>query len=457
MNAVVIFFLTVFALVPFSNTVVFTGQSISLPQIIKKPSQIIIIDNQIYINEGASIYLYQFNKNTQYPGVFVSKKSLKKDKHSKTGEKAGGKISLINASLSTRSNVHQDIFKGHAKESKSVIPIRQIDDTFSKDVEFVRKFGKKGEGPQEFKLNQFRADVHIFYKKNPGGGRGELVVNSVGRLSFFDLQGNFLDEKKVNPFYILAPHKKDLYVGIASNRGKNQGWLSLNIFNSKFEKVKELHATDKTISTDLYSSLLLDFITLPCESFVFREYDNKIFFPVEHKNGLAIKRVDSCGKLIDSYNIPYNKIKVPDSYKKNIRNWFKNRSPFKNVWPRIKDSVRFNSYFPALKNMFVDNNNIYIITYKKDEWGNNEFLVLDMKKAGEKRKIELKTFFMELPEEEPFNPACYTIKNNHLYSLHENEDIEMWELQIESLNEKLLRTEKNPKTLKALYAVYTTF
>ncbi len=53
------------------------------------------------------------------------------------------------------------------------------------DFKLINKFGKRGEGPQEFKLNQGNDVVELYILPD------YLQVNSLGRISFFTKDGTF--------------------------------------------------------------------------------------------------------------------------------------------------------------------------------------------------------------------------------------------------------------------------
>ena len=55
-----------------------------------------------------------------------------------------------------------------------------------KDFKLVKKFGKKGEGPKEFKMMITR----IITQKD------DLLINSFGKISFYSKNGKFIKEKQ---------------------------------------------------------------------------------------------------------------------------------------------------------------------------------------------------------------------------------------------------------------------
>jgi hypothetical protein len=102
-----------------------------------------------------------------------------------------------------------------------------------KDFSLVAKFGKKGEGPQEFKqyINLFFQDQQPDY----------LVVSSVGKVSFFTRKGEFIREVKI-PFggWTFQP-LGEKFMGHTLGGTAKEGYKALNIYDSKLNKMKEIY------------------------------------------------------------------------------------------------------------------------------------------------------------------------------------------------------------------------
>ncbi len=290
-----------------------------------------------------------------------------------------------------------------------------------KDFRLIKKIGGAGEGPKNFKLNPFGPGLQLFQKGN------KLVANSEGRISLITSDGEFLNEIRVKPFSLFIPVGEN-YVGNASETDdEHHMWIYLNIYDSKMAKLKSIYRTDHTIGTGLYSNLLFNTITLPYESFVYPVYKDKIYIPSEKDDRLEIKVFDKMGNLIKTLPlITLKKLKVTEDYKTNLTHWFRDLSPLKKAWEKIKGNILFKTYFPLYKNILLDNDLIYIVTYQQRA-RKHEGVILNTK--GER----IKQVWLELPPEEPFAPVCYAIKDARFYSLHENESTENWELHINEI------------------------
>ncbi len=59
------------------------------------------------------------------------------------------------------------------------------------DLSFVKSFGKAGEGPAEFKIKP-KDNIGVRFV----GDGNRLMVNSMAKLSYFDLKGTFIKEQR---------------------------------------------------------------------------------------------------------------------------------------------------------------------------------------------------------------------------------------------------------------------
>jgi hypothetical protein len=281
-----------------------------------------------------------------------------------------------------------------------------------KDYRLLKKFGKPGEGPGEFKINPYAGPGLVLYPYPD-----HLLVNSQGKLSVYSRDGDLIKEMKSPPFVILK-HLKNNFVGSGIiTKGEEGFFLCVNLFNSKLEKIKQIYLSD--IPVNLVSQM-----NLPYTPFVYRVYKDKIYIP----EGMGTINVfDSNGKKLYSINKKYEQLEVDNAYQKRILRWYKKESPLKAFWEVLKKKITFKSHYPALKDLAIDNDRIFLFTYKKQK-DLTECIILDLE-GNEQKHI-----FLPFPDVFPLIPICYSIDNNRFYTLLENEDEEMWELHMEEIN-----------------------
>lgn len=280
------------------------------------------------------------------------------------------------------------------------------------DYRLIKQFGRSGEGPGEFKINPNRSggSVVIFLTSD------NIVVNSVGKVSFFSKDGQYLSEiptgGRGSRFQLLG----EQFVGEKGAADKNTSYLTMNIYDFHFEKKKEIYRQKGFYQPqgDLNPFYLIGPITYV--------YDNKIFIIAEM---MEISVFDEKGEKLYSIKPEYEKILITGDYKEKFHNWFKNYLPLREFYKSLKDRLKFPKYLPQIRFFHVVDNKIYILTYKKME-GKSEFLIYDIKGNFQG------SIMFPLVESDEFGFLFYpyTIKNGKLYQLIEDEKKWTWELHV---------------------------
>jgi hypothetical protein len=281
-----------------------------------------------------------------------------------------------------------------------------------KDFKLIKTFGKEGEGPREFKYSPWGPPMVVF----PFSDR--LLINSLNKISIFTQDGEFIKEMKAPAFTVFSPLKNGFVGNPMVPNKNNQSVLAVTIYNSQLEKVKEIHRSDMTVGPGAA-------FHLPPSSFTHQVYKDKIFVVIGTE-GFVIDVFDLEGKKLYRIKKDYTPIPVDKDYENEAMHWFKNESPFRQMIGTMF-KVTFKSHFPAIKDMLVDGDKIFVLTHKESN-SKREVIVLDLEGK------ELKRTFLAFPPEEPFfTSVLYFIRNNTLYTLHEDEETEEWELHIEEL------------------------
>ena len=104
--------------------------------------------------------------------------------------------------------------------------------------------------------------------------------------------------------------------------------------------------------------------------------------------------------------------------------WFTRTPQQKQTYEKSKSFFRFPKYFPPIRMFHVADNKIYILTFKEKD-NKNECVILASDGTFIKR-----AWLPVGPFEESVIPLLYTIKNDKLYRIVENEESEQWELHI---------------------------
>lgn len=280
------------------------------------------------------------------------------------------------------------------------------------DYKLKGKFGKKGEGPQEFRLTQGGLGGMVFPQKD------SLAVNTPGKLSIWTKDGKFIREYKGPPNMaqgstFLQP-VGDRFVGIGGTFDQKTITFSMEvtIYDGNMEKKKELN------SMPFMKNSKMNF---PFKNPSVYVYDNKIVTTGGDTFSFNITVFDPDGNVKAEIKREYQPLKVYDGYKEEVYEMMRRNPDTKNFFDLVKKMVEFGDKFPPIQQFYVADNNVYIQTYKKQD-GKYEFFVyrLDGKLITQ--------VFLPVSYMWGIMPNPTAVKNNTLYQLLENEDEEVWEL-----------------------------
>lgn len=284
------------------------------------------------------------------------------------------------------------------------------------DLKLQKKFGKAGEGPREFKLHPAVYMGSVMLNLSPG----YILVNSVGRLSFFTKDGEYIKEMK-SPNIILGAFQSlgDQFVGNGKTvEYEKEPYRTVAIYNSTLEKSEEFY------KYNLFYSIKQQYVNL-LEAFgpFFYVCENKIFI---EKNKDSISVFDNKGKFLYSIDVNkgYKKPEFTKEDKKKFMDFVDKEPAFKKLAQLIsRESIKFPGNYPGIRFFNVDDKKVYVIRWKEKN-GKSDIWVFDLK--GNFLKRAWVTFF----EKNPIIPYAYSIHKGKLYQLVESENSEYWELYI---------------------------
>lgn len=275
------------------------------------------------------------------------------------------------------------------------------------DFKLRKKFGREGEGPQEFK-----GGVSLYVYPD------YLLVNSTGRISFFTREGEFIKENNL-PFYgynVRVVGKA--FVSHGRIDENNIPYRTINFYDAKFKKIKEIVRIEEAFQRSKG-----EWRQFPI-AFGFYPYKDQIFV-IGHED-FIIGVFDENGDKLFDITQKYERFKVSEEEKKAVLDWFKINPGTRNGYSSIKKMLRFPDYFPAIRDMVINNEKLYVRTYKKNG-EKTEFFILDSK-----GKL-LEKVFIPIYERNRREYYSYSICDEKVYQLIENEDTEEWELHIAPL------------------------
>ena len=326
---------------------------------------------------------------------------------------------LINGFIFSRSFPMDDLVKPSmitVRDNKLYILEKTTISIYSiSDLKLITKFGKSGEGPREFMARTYGPPMSMSFEN------GELVVNSTNKLSYFTPMGKFINERKAFANLVLY-QVKDNFIAIGPSPDKeNRFRISVRLYSNDLKEIKNLFHTNISVNPQN------DFI-LPLSAITHNpSYKGKIIIP-ESNRDFVIGIFDHKGKRLGKIEKKFEKVSIPEKFKSETHDWFKKYSIYKKFYENIKQFIKFKEYFPAIRDIYIADEHIHVITYKRKGkmW---ECIILDMKGK------EINKLFVPLDRYVPFTyyAILYSIENGKMYSLIEDEDEETWELHVTDL------------------------
>ncbi len=287
------------------------------------------------------------------------------------------------------------------------------------DFSLIKKFGRQGEGPQEFL--RF-ARLHFL--------GDTFIVHSETRFSYYSRKDfKYLKEERV-------PIQFDRGVRIMGDQlvishtvpGKKkheQVDLTVNIYNWSFKKVKEIYRQKYYFQ----SKQDINVIYLPTLKqrlgIRYAVQGERIFVEGEDGETGNIYVYNKKGEKINTIHHEFDKLEVTDRHIQAVADWHKRNKT--RVYDILKQRGNLHrpDYFPAIRCLNITDNKIYIIPYKKKE-GKNRLFIFNLE-----GKL-LKETDAPVEEEDPFSVAPFIVENSSIYQLMENED-EEWELHVKEI------------------------
>ena len=283
-----------------------------------------------------------------------------------------------------------------------------------KDFHLQKKFGREGEGPQEFFINWNRANDMILISIHAH----QLVVNSWGKLSYFTTDAKYLREQRIPAnvgqwFGCLG----DGFVGRKYSRDSDGiQHHGIVLYDADFNKIRDIY---KHVHGVQWRSKK-PFNPLTVDQADFLIADNKIF--VIDGNRTAVYVFNREGKHLFTVTNPDKPVPFDEEDKKAEIESYKYNKLWSRVYETRKSLFQWPSYWPPLRTFFLDptDKKIYLQTYEVKEY-KLKYIVYDF--SGRLIKKIL------LPYQ-----GRMVFDGGRFYQLLENEETETWELHMNKVN-----------------------
>ncbi len=275
-----------------------------------------------------------------------------------------------------------------------------------KDFRLTKKFGKSGEGPQEFKVSRFSAGK-IYLHLEPE----VLLVNSLKKISFFTKEGDFIKEIRT----VSGSRFKPIGSGFAAYGfviENKIGYRTINLHGQDLKKIKELYREEAGQMGKNINPVTLMKPLLCCVS------EGKLL--IGEKDGI-IYVFDGNGRPLYSIRPEYKPIPFSREHQRKFELDFKTHPRFNSLYEVVKKQLKYPKYFPLMRYFHVADQKVYVRTYREVK-GESEFFIFTIE-----GKI-LKRVMLPVKEKDALESYPYTIQNGKFYQLVENDQTEEWEL-----------------------------
>jgi hypothetical protein len=291
---------------------------------------------------------------------------------------------------------------------------------FNINGNYIKSFGEKGEGPQELKIGGAipfaRLTTH----------NGNITAVTEGKTLTFTSEGEFIKEKT----------NEDLSLPVFL--GENQVSQEYEYFDNYKECLRKLKLfiPNQDQTKILFTTDEEGGCTYPENSFIHKVDNNKlyavyapadkkefkilIYNDVEHKMKKILWRTKPV-KVTDEYEIAWEK------YYEGL----KRASEYLGL-------LKFNKTFPVIRDMFIENSKIFLLTYPKKNKQKSKCFVFDL------NGNPIGKIYLPITTVNPFNNGfLYTIKDDMFYLLEdrgdktEKEDEDSWYINSFDINKRM--------------------
>ncbi len=284
-----------------------------------------------------------------------------------------------------------------------------------KDMKLIKKFGQAGEGPREFMKipSPWFPSISLYLTSD------KLAINSLGKISFFSKEGEFLKETPTGTQARYIP-VGDKYVYMHLTAEDKVTLIAADLVDTNLKKINTLcHYKFPGQAGKKRDPILMARLATYFDRYA---YKDKFVYPTDTN---SIKIFNSDGKEIASFTPDYTKVPINGVLKKTIDEFFTNDIRFKRPYLNDKgrNLISLPEYMPIFKDYRLADDKIYILSnFKKD--GKFETFIYDF--SG---KLLEKTF-ITLVESDMLTLYPFSIQDNKIYQLVLDEDEEEFNLHI---------------------------
>ncbi len=287
-----------------------------------------------------------------------------------------------------------------------------------KDYQLVNKFGKRGNGPGELIPND---EIPLHMKLV----NGNIFLNSQTKMIYYSKKGNLIKEIALR---FMCMQIVPLGDGFAVSKFgvERNGEITFHVVlcDARCKSVKILATLEKQDPSRRGKIVIPPpYIYLHCAN-------DRLFVTGGNQKDFYIEIFDKQGNPLPPIQQTYQRLRLNNSFKNELLDWFKTDNRYKSIIPvEIFRRFHFHPYLPAIRDVVVTCNRVYVQTYKQKN-RDSEFFIFTVNgkllkrvflPTASKYKVKMNT------------DTLFTFYNNAYYYLLEGSDSEYWELHMEEI------------------------
>ncbi len=284
-----------------------------------------------------------------------------------------------------------------------------------KDLKFIKKFGKRGEGPAEFPGGRINLPVTVSFHKDL------VLCNSVNRVTLFSKDGDFIKMikgKGGSIFSFSFQPVGDHFVGMGVMLDEGINFRTIDLYDGELNKIKTLAKIKLVQGQNGKIKPFHDSLSVVTDR-------DKIF--IASQQDFSIFVLDTEGETKHTIQVDkYERVKCTDTFREEYFEAVKANPTARPYLDVIKQRTEFPDYFPAVAGLFVTDDLVYVITWRR-EGEKVEFFLFDTSGSFKSR------FFVTFQYSAPMVPYPAAFKKGKLFQVVENQD-EQWELHVTTLH-----------------------
>ncbi len=276
-------------------------------------------------------------------------------------------------------------------------------------------FGKEGMGPGEFR----RSPIPVQSSLNLVVRKDHLMVNNIGKIAFFGLDGTYREEKKLyRPMTRYKPVGKG-YVGFSFTLEDRLVYAVAELFDEKFNSVAKLQRFKHFMQAGRSVDPILGSISYFHRVYAWKDH---VIIPGED-NRLHI--YNAAGKKVRDFSLGVEPVKLTKELEKKYDTFYSTDARMKPLYLKSRHIVTFPQNLPLVRRIFFDGERMYVVTFNR-RGGKSETVITDLE-GKNSRKV-----FLPIREESINALYPLDIKNGKIYQLVENKS-DKWELEITAI------------------------